>query len=237
MLAFYALALIVVFLGMILNLPGSLHINPILLHFYEPHLVVFLTMVFLVLGAISRIIILWEHVLWKEAVHLAVWGFFGGILGGYFVGIIPQKIIVLVFFISGLSYIYRFYKRHKGEEIKKHGAFLSGFVTAFLQSFGISVGVLRQGYLFSRGHDLVTVQATAAVVFITGGIATIVTRMFHEQFFVKDTISILGLFPLMLLTVYLAKKTVYKMPKKIQDGIIIYSLVLSLLFAVPYLFK
>ena len=72
MLAFYSLALVVVFLGIVLNLPGSLHINPLLLHFYEPHRVVFLTMVFLVLGAISRIIIMWKHILWDEALVLGV---------------------------------------------------------------------------------------------------------------------------------------------------------------------
>lgn len=237
MFAFYALALVVVFLGMILNIPGSLHINPLLLHFYEPHRVVFLTMVFLVLGAISRIIILWKHIVWHEAIPLAVWGFFGGVLGGYFVGIIPQKIIVLLFFISGCTYIYKFYHRHSEKPPTQHGRFLSGFITAFLQAFGMSVGVLRQGYLFSRGYDLITVQSTAAVVFITGGIATIATRMLHEPFFVKDTISILGLFPFMLLTVYFAKKTVYKIPKKLQDAIILYSLILSLVFAIPYLFK
>jgi uncharacterized membrane protein YfcA len=236
MFAFYALALVIVFLGVILNLPGSLHINPLLLHFYEPHKVLFLTMVFLVLGAIARIIVLWEHILWREALYLAVWGFFGGIVGGYFVGSIPQKIIVSIFFISGFWYIYKFYTRDKNTQPHKvHGAFMSGFVTAVFQAFGLSVGVIRQGYLFSRGHDLQTVQATAAVVFITGGITTIVTRILHEGFPVSDTLSILALFPFMLITVYLGKLTIYKMPKKIQEAIILYSLILSLLSAVPYL--
>ena len=93
MFAFYALALVVVFLGTVINIPGSLHINPLLLHFYEPHRVLFLTMLFLVLGAISRIIVMWDKIVWRDATTLAIWGLFGGIFGGYFVGIIPQKII------------------------------------------------------------------------------------------------------------------------------------------------
>lgn len=235
MFAFYALALVVVFLGTVINIPGSLHINPLLLHFYEPHRVLFLTMLFLVLGAISRIIVIWDKIVWRDATTLAVWGLFGGIFGGYFVGIIPQKIIVAIFFLSGLFYIYKYIKRNEPQHQKQHGAFLSGFITAFFQAFGMSVGVLRQGYLFSKGYDLPTVQATAAIAFITGGLATIVTRMLHEPFFVKDTFSILILFPFMLFTVYIAKRVVYKIPKNIQDKIIIYSLLLSLASAIPYL--
>jgi hypothetical protein len=82
MFAFYALALVVVFLGTVINIPGSLHINPLLLHFYEPHRVLFLTMLFLVLGAISRIIVMWDKIVWRDATTLAVWGLFGGIFEG-----------------------------------------------------------------------------------------------------------------------------------------------------------
>lgn len=145
------------------------------------------------------------------------------------------KIIVAIFFLSGLFYIYKYIKRNEPQHQKQHGAFLSGFITAFFQAFGMSVGVLRQGYLFSKGYDLPTVQATAAIAFITGGLATIVTRMLHEPFFVKDTFSILILFPFILFTVYIAKRVVYKIPKNIQDKIIIYSLLLSLASAIPYL--
>lgn len=237
MFAFYALALLVVFLGTIINLPGSLHINPLLLHFYEPHKVLFLTLVFLALGALARVIVFWKLILWKDAFILSMWGLVGGFCGGLFVGIIPQKIIVFIFFGSGLWYLYRFFSRNKKQEPKKHGAFISGFVTAFMQAYGLSVGVLRQGYLFSRGYDLPTVQGTIAVVFLVGSFGTITARMLSEDFNLHDTLPLLGLFPFMLLTVYIGKRIIYKLPKKIQETIIIYSLILSLALAIPYLFK
>jgi uncharacterized membrane protein YfcA len=237
MFAFYALALLVVLLGTVLNLPGALHLNPILLHFYEPHKVLFLTMVFLMLGALARVIIFYKQILWREAIPLALWALIGGFTGGYFVGTVPQKIIVLLFFVSGLMYLAKTIFKKENTSPSAHGVFVAGVVTAFLQAFGISAGAIRQGYLASRGHDLPTIHGTAGFSFIIGSIATISARIIHEDFDVRDVLPLITFFPFMIATVYLGKKIIYKMPKKVQDAIIIYSLILSLLFAVPYLFK
>jgi hypothetical protein len=134
-------------------------------------------------------------------------------------------------------YLAKHLNKEKQSNPKKHGLFMSGFVTAFLQSFGLSVGPLRQGYLFSRGHNLVTVQGTIAVVFLASGIGMIISRLLSEDIPLRDSFSILILFPFMLVTMYAAKKVAYKIPKSIQEKIIIYSLILSLVLAIPYLFK
>ncbi len=238
MLAFYSLALVVVFLGTVINLPGSLHINPLLLHFYEPHKVLFLTTVFLVMGALARIIIFWKDILWEDAFGFAIYGLIGGIVGGYFVGVIPQKVIITIFILSGFMYIYKYFKKvaHVDTKNKHYGLFVSGFITAFLQSFGMSVGPLRQGYLFAKGHSLAVVQGTIAVVFLASGIGMLSTRLIHESIPFHDMLSILVLFPFMLLTVFLGKKVIYKLPKKVTDYIIIYSLIFSLALAIPYFF-
>ncbi len=137
-----------------------------------------------------------------------------------------------------MFYIWRVYKKNTiNTEPKKRDAFFSGFVSSFLQAFGMSVGVIRQAYLFSQGHNLQTVQATIAVVFLSGGIATIITRLFFEDGYWDEALSLLGLFPFMLLVVYLGKKVSYKIPHKIQEGIILYSLIATLILALPFLFK
>lgn len=237
MFTFYVIALVVVFMGIIMNLPGSLHINPLLLHFYEPHKVLFLTMIFLIMSAITRIIVLWSHILWKEVTMLSIWGILGGIVGGVLVDSIPAKIIVAIFFLSGFIYLWKALRPDEKKKEGGSGAFVSGFVSSFLQAFGMPVGAIRQGYLFSRGHNLQTVQATIAVVFLFGGVATIITRLFVEDGYWSDAVSLLILFPFMLVTVYIGKRIVYKMPEKLQRAIIIYSLVLTLLLAIPFLFK
>lgn len=237
MLIFYTVALVVVFLGIVLNLPGSLHINPILLHFYEPHKVLFLTTVFLTLGAVGRVMIFWKNILWREAWLLGAYGVVGGMLGGLSVPYIPQRIVIIIFFISGGMYLYKHFSKKEAVEGKDYGLVISGFLSSFLQSFGISAGVIRQGYLFSRGHDLVTVQGTIAVSFLMSGMAMIVSRSLHEDIPILETISIVTLFPFMLLTMVLAKKVVYKTPKHIQEYIILYSLIASLILATPYLFE
>lgn len=238
MLAFYVLSLLVVFLGVIINLPGSLHINPLLLHFYEPHKVLFLTTLFLVMGSVARIIVFWKDIIWEDAIGLAIYGIFGGIVGGYFVGIIPQKVIVAIFILSGFTYVYKYFKKtaHLETKNKHYSLFISGFLTAFLQSFGMSVGPIRQGYLFSKGHTLPIVQGTIAVVFLASGLGMLSTRLLHESIPINDVLSILVLFPFMLITIYLGKKVIYKFPKRTTDYIIIYSLLISLVLAIPYLF-
>lgn len=237
MFAFYALATLVVLLGTVINLPGSLHLNPILLHFYEPHKVLFLTMVFLTLGALARVIVFHKQILWREALPLGLLALIGGFIGGYFVGMIPQKIIVILFFISGFIYLAKVVFKKEKKEVSKHGVIIAGTITAFLQAFGISAGAIRQGFLASRGYDLPTIHGTAGVAFIIGSFATITARMMHESFDLKDVVPLLLFFPFMLLTVYIGKRIIYKIPKKIQEAIIIYSLILSLALAIPYLFK
>lgn len=236
MFAFYFLAIIIVLLGIVINLPGALHLNPILLHFYEPHKVLFLTMVFLTLGALARVIVFHKQILWKEALPLGLLALIGGFIGGYFVGMIPQKVIVALFFISGFIYLTKAIFKKEKNQPSKHGVIIAGVITAFLQAFGISAGAIRQGFLASRGYDLPTIHGTAGVAFIIGSFATITARMMHESFDFHDVLPLLLFFPFMLLTVYIGKKIIYKLPKKIQEVIIIYSLILSLALAVPYLF-
>jgi hypothetical protein len=64
MFVFYITALVITFLGIVINLPGSTHINPILLNFYSAKEALFLSTVYLAMGALARIIIFR-----KEIVH------------------------------------------------------------------------------------------------------------------------------------------------------------------------
>lgn len=234
---FYILCLVVVFLGIIINLPGSLHINPLLLHFYEPHKVLFLSTVFLTLGALGRVIILWQKIDWREVFFLSISGIIGAFVGSLLIKDIPQKVIVLIFLISGGLYLYKYFKKNKTKEQALLAGSLSGFLSSFLQSFGLSAGVLRQTYLSNKGYDLISVQGIVGAVFTISGLTMIITRSVQEEIPYKETIPILLLFPFILLTIFIAKKVTYKIPKHIQEYIIIYSLIISLVLAIPYLFK
>lgn len=232
MFPFYSLALLVVFLGVVLNISGSLHINALLLHFYEPHKVLLLTTVFLTLGSLARTIVFWKNIQWKETKWLTIYGVLGGFIGGYSVGIIPSKIIAVIFIASGVYYIFRFYKKQDTHHSHTN-IFLAGFVTSLLQAFGVSVGPLRQGYLFTKGHTLQEVHGTIAVTFLLSGSSMVLARLFHEHIALSDISPILLLFPFMLLTMVFAKKILFKIPKHVADKIIIYSLIVSLLAALP----
>lgn len=232
MFAFYALALLIVFLGTVINISGSLHINALLLHFYEPHKVLLLTTVFLTIGSLARTIVFWKDIQWKETFGLLVYGVVGGFIGGYCLGFIPGKVIAIIFILSGVYFIYRYFKKEP-QHHSHANLLLAGLVTSFLQSFGISVGPLRQGYLFAKGYSLQEVHGTIAITFLASGTAMIFARSLSENISFNEVVPIFILFPFMLVTIYLGKKVLYKIPKKTADYIIIYSLALSLLSALP----
>lgn len=237
--------MIMTFLGVVINLPGGIHFNPILLHFFEPKKVLLLTSFVLLMGALSRAWVFRKEVIRADLLQLIILGFAGGMVGGYLVNYIPEKVVVVIFIFSGLKYIYEFYKLKKHsakiEEESKFKKYLdlsiSGFLASFTQALGISVGTIRQGYYFKRGYSLPQVHATVAWIFIASNISTIGTRYFNEHFDPYLFLQLLPLFPLMLITTALAKKILYKIPKIWQDRIIIYSLVVSLLSIIPILLK
>lgn len=237
MFLFYALALVIIFFGVIINLPGTLHINALLLHYFEPHKVLLLSTVFLLLGAISRIVVFWKQIVWGQVYWLSAYGFVGGLCGGYFVGSIPDKIIVFIFIVSGVTYLYKFITQKKHTSESKFGLFVSGFVSSFLQSFGMSVGVLRQGYMFSRGYNLEQVHGSIAVVFLISSSGMLFSRFVKESFTFGDITPMLYLFPPMLLTMYFAKGLMKHIPLKAQKVIILYSLIASIILSVPFLFS
>lgn len=232
MFAFYALSLLIVFLGIVLNISGSLHINALLLHFYEPHRVLLMTTTFLTLGSLARVIVFWNNIRWQEVVGLTLYGILGGFIGGYLIGSIPGKVIAVIFILSGLYFIFQYFKKEATQHA--HGnLFLAGFITSLLQAFGLSVGPLRHGYLFAKGFTLQEIHGTIAVVFLASGSSMLFARSIREAIPFSDIYPIFILFPFMLLTMYIGRHVLYKIPKKTADYIIIYSLVLSLLAALP----
>lgn len=235
MFTFYILALIVVYLGVVIGLPGSIHINPLLLHFYDPYTVTFLTTTLLLLTSSSSVIIFWKQIKWAEAWWLTFYGAIGGIVGGLLFGYLPPRLVVLLFFISGGFFIYSHYKKKK--ESQTHGLMISGFMTSFLQAFGISAGALRRTYLLSRGLTLQEIYGTIAVAYTASALGIIISRMIHENIPFDALKKILVLYPFIFITVIVGKKTTNLFSKKVQEYIVIYSLLLSLALAIPYLFK
>lgn len=235
MFVFYILALLVVYLGVVIGLPGAIHINPILLHFYDPYTVTFLTTTLLLLTSSSSIIIFWKQIKWKEAIPLAFYGILGGIIGGILFGYLPAKAVVILFFISGGVFLYSHFKNK--EASVPYGAALSGMLTSFFQAFGISAGALRRTYLLSKGLTFQETYGTIAVAYTVSAFGIIISRMLHEHIPFQELTKILVLYPFVFLTVLLGKKTTNLFSKKLQERIIIYSLILSLLLAVPYLFR
>ena len=235
MISFYIISTIVTFLGIVINLPGTIHLNPLMAHFYEPRTALFLTTAYLVMGALSRIIIFKKEIIKDNLLKMCIFGALGGISAGFFIGHINSKILLIIFLLSGLKFIYEFiYKKDKVKLNKNFkDLFIASYIAAFIQSFGIPAGNIRQGYYYSQGYNIQNVQGTVAVVFLFSGIGTIISRITNENIPYYEILKILPTFPIMLITMYMGKKILYKIHKSIQDKIILYSLILSMLSVIP----
>lgn len=235
MLTFYILAIVVVFLGVVIGLLGSIHINPILLHFFEPHIVTFLTTALLLMASLSSVIIFWKQIQWEDGLYLALYGALGGSIGGLLFGYLPPKLVVLLFFFSGFAFLWNHYHKKK-QDISRRGLFVSGFLTSFFQAFGISAGALRRTFLLSKGYSIQEIYGTIAVAYTVSGGSIVITRLFHEHIPFSLLYQLLVLFPIIFVTVLIGKRMMNLFSKKVQEFIVVYSLVVSLLLATPYLF-
>ncbi len=114
---------------------------------------------------------------------------------------------------------------------------MSGFITSFLQAFGISAGALRRTFLLSKEYSIQEIYGTIAVAYTVSGGGIVITRMINEHIPFSLLYQILTLFPAIFITVLLGKKMMGLFSKKVQEFIVVYSLIISLLLAIPYLFK
>ena len=154
MIIFYILAVLVTFLGVVINLPGSLHINPILLHFFTASDTLLITTLLLTQNAICFLWIYREDLRLQGMLKFCIYGIFGGMLAGFLIGRIPDKLIVFIFFVSALKYLVEYYFPRINKFEGKGDFFISSFLASFLQTFGMSVGNIRQGYFLKRGYSL-----------------------------------------------------------------------------------
>jgi uncharacterized membrane protein YfcA len=244
---FYLLALLITFLGVTINLPGSTHLNPLLLNFYDVKTALFLVAVYMTMGSLCRIIVFRKEIVKDKLIQIVILGMLGGLVGSALVGAINEKFLIFVFIFAGLKYLYEFYfpkvkqttQKETQNFFRKHtewiDEFIAGFVASFMQVFGLGTGPIRQGYYISKGYSMAATQGTVGFMFFFSGLSIIFTRIFVEKIDPKLILIILPLFPFMLGLVYLGKFIIYKIPKVWQDRIIVYTLILSLLTVIPKL--
>jgi uncharacterized membrane protein YfcA len=247
MITFYILALLITFLGVVINLPGSTHLNPLLLNFYDVRTALFLVAVYMTMGSLCRIIVFRKEIVKDKLIHIILWAILGALAGSVLVGYINEKILIVLFIFAGLKYLYDFYfpkvVKEETQEIKslfrkyadQMDEFIAGFVASFMQVFGLGTGPIRQGYYISKGYSMAATQGTVGFMFFFSGLAMISGRMYFENIDPKLILILLPLFPFMLALVYAGKFIINKIPKIWQDRIIIYTLIISLLTVVPKL--
>jgi uncharacterized membrane protein YfcA len=246
MILFYAIAILLNFLSTVFLLQTTMHLSPILLHFYAPKDVLTLIMSLYICGALARVIVFWKDIVWESLFKFITLGALGGVAGGLLLNYIPDIFIIIVILFSSAYFLYKFIinktsvnksSDNKGVKHSYYELFLSAFMSAFIQVFGMSGGSLRQGYFFSRGYTIANVHGTVAIIYIVAALMTILTRYLSNDINMYYFWTTLPIFPLILITTFYGKKLLFKIPKIWQDRIIIYSLIITLLSTIPLVFK
>lgn len=165
--AFYVIAVLLNLISTIFNIQSSLHLNPILLHFYTAKEVLVIVMTLFSIGALARIILFRENIVFKYLKEMLGLSFLGSLAGSLLLNVISDKVVAYIFVFSAIYFILQYRKRRKNPKpttdpetklesnLKKNrDLFISGFVASFMQAFGISAGSIRQGFYYSRGYSI-----------------------------------------------------------------------------------
>lgn len=248
--AFYAIAVLLNLISTIFNIQSSLHLNPILLHFYAPKEVLVIVMTLFSIGALARIVLFRESIVFKNLKEILILSFLGSLAGSLLLNVISDKVVAYIFVFSAIYFILQYRKRkgysksteETGKDLEntlaKHkDLFIAGFLASFMQAFGISSGSIRQGFYYNRGHTIQTVHGTVAIIFLTHSITFLISRAFLQEGSIYLMSFVLPITPFIFATTFLSKKILYKIPEKWKDRIVLYSLILALISVIPILTK
>lgn len=244
--AFYFFAILLNLISTIFNIQSSLHLNPLLLHFYSAKEVLVLTMTLFTIGAIARIIFFRVDIIKDNLLKIVFLSFLGSLFGSLLLNFIPDKIIAFIFVFAAIYFILKYRKNKVDKRSGIEGLpdknpitalLVAGFAASFMQAFGISSGPIRQGYYYSRGYSIQAVHGTVAIIFVSHSLTFLSSRVILEPGTLKLILSVLPITPFIFLTTYFAKKILYKIPDIWKDRIVIYSLVIALISIIPILFK
>lgn len=80
------------------------------------------------------------------------------------------------------------------------------------------------------------VYATISVAYSVSAVGILAARSIQEDLSLSLLYQLLLLFPAIFITILVGKKMMGMFSKKVQEFIVVYSLIVSLALAIPYLF-
>ncbi len=222
------------FINIIVPALGSSTITPIMAGFVGAKDAIAVATVFYCISNIPRVYAFRKYTDWKLVWQLLPASLLGAVLGSAFLTGIDTHIVAVIILGFLLYFIYKKTQAMFGHTIKKskkaykHGASFIGLLSGALQGTGVSGADLRNGYLYSKGLTVQHIHGTTAWVGMMNFAVASGVRVASGDLTFQMAWPVLAVFPVIVIATYLGRHVSLKLPKRIQDYVILLIMMIAL---------
>ena len=223
---------------------GSSTVTPIMAGFVGAKNAIAVATVYYCISNIPRVYAFREYTDWKLIRQLLPASLIGALIGStVLVGVNPHIVAIVVlafllyFMAKKVHAMFGANTAKKPKKINKHGAIVIGTMSGALQGSGLSGADLRNGYLYSKGLSVQQIHGTTAWIGMLNFAFASIVRVVAGDLTFAMAWPILALFPIIVLATFLGRHLSLKVPKRIQDYIILTIMFVALVSLMSSFFK
>ncbi len=222
---------------------GSTTITPIMAGFVGVKSAIAVATVYYCISNIPRVYLFRQYTDWKLVRQLLPASIIGAIIGSTLLVGVDKHIASIIVLAFLLYFIYQKLRAISGgtrtqkKPINKHGATFIGLLSRTLQGTGLSGADLRNGYLYSKGLTVQHIHGTTAWIGLLNFAFASGVRVVSGDLTFAMAWPVLAAFPVIVLATYVGRHMALKVPKKIQDYIILAVMILALAMLVGSFFR
>ncbi len=217
------------------SIPGLF--NSLLFNFFSVKTVIVISQMSAFWSSLARILIFKREIIKKDLNKIIFWGIVGSLLGGFFIGIIPDIVLVYIIFGFVLKAFIDNLKRKEGmkkEDIvhTKYDIFVSGFVANFLTTLGAPAGIRKNFYL-AKGYNMQETLGTISVLFLIASFFSLIPRVYFGDLTLDLFLKLAPIFFTSLFVAFVGRKILIKISDTMQKRYVFWLLLFSLIIMLP----
>ncbi len=222
---------------------GSSTITPIMAGFVGAKDAVAVATVFYCISNIPRVYLFRKYTDWKLVKKLLPASLMGALIGSIFLVGIDTHIVAGIILLFLLYFIYKKVHSILSSEPKskkattKHGATFIGLLSGALQGTGVSGADLRNGYLYSKGLTVQHIHGTTAWIGMANFALASGVRVVSGDLTFSMAWPVFAVFPIIVVATYIGRHLALKVPRRLQDYIILTVMVIALASLISSFFK
>lgn len=211
-------------LNIIIPLPGSVVVTPLLATLTDPHTAIGITAFYFFLSGVVRVSFFWKHIRWDLVRVIIVPSSIAAIIGAASLFVVPAEIILAAIFFGSVWFLLKKLGILPGSEDKKISltqGYAVGSFSGFLQGVGLPGSDMRSSFLYSKGMSVIEGNGTSAFLGTSNFFLATITRLFTDQISIPDITTTLFLVPVLVIGTYAGKRMLFGVPKKTAEKLVI----------------